>query len=149
MMPISQMTGVRPLLYGDTCSRTGIKVVDAALFPLGSLEARILHTPGHTKESICIYIGNALFSGDTLFAGKVGGTGNEGQALEEYESLHHKIMILPEETIVYPGHDYGVSPVSSLCAERDTNPFLLQGDFDAFLHLKQHWAGYKKAYGIA
>jgi len=146
---ISQMTGLRPLLYGDTCSHTGIRVVDGALFPLGSLESRILHTPGHTKESICIHIVNALFTGDTLFTGKVGGTGNEEQALQEYESLHHKIMVLPEETIVYPGHDYGVSPVSSIATERGANPFLLQGDFDAFLHLKQHWAAYKKAHGIA
>ncbi len=146
---IGRMTGVRPLLYGDTCSRTGIRVVDGALFPLGTLEARILHTPGHTKDSICIYMGNALFTGDTLFTGKVGGTGSEEQALEEYESLHHKIMVLPDATIVYPGHDYGVSPVSSIGTERGANPFLLQRDFDAFFYLKQRWTAYKKAHGIA
>ncbi len=145
---IGLMTGLKPMLYGDTCPQTGITVADGALFPLGSLIAHIICTPGHTHDSICIHIGNALFTGDTLFTGKVGGTGNKEQALQEYESLHHKIMVLPEETIVYPGHDYGVSPVSSIGAERGTNPFLLQGDFDAFLHLKQRWAAYKKAHGI-
>ena len=146
---ISKLMALVPLLYGDTCSLTGIKVKDGALFPLGSLEARILHTPGHTKDSLCIYIGDALFTGDTLFTGKVGGTGTEEQARQEYESLHHKLMLLPEETTVYPGHDYGVSPVSSIGNERATNPFLLQKNFREFLFLKQNWAAYKKTHSIA
>ena len=143
------LTGIVPLLFGDTCSRTGIRVEDGARFPLGSLEASILHTPGHTKDSICIHIGDALFTGDTLFTGKVGGTLTEEQAIDEYESLLHKIMRQPPETRVFPGHDYGVLPVSSIGKERDTNPFLLQKDFNAFLLIKQNWAAYKKAHGIA
>jgi hydroxyacylglutathione hydrolase len=145
---IGIMTALSPLLFGDTCSRTGIKVEDGALFPFGSLDARILYTPGHTKDSICIQVGDALFTGDTLFTGKVGGTTTEEQARDEYESLRHKLMRLPGETTVYPGHDYGVSPISSISTERATNPFLLQGDFDAFLALKQNWAAYKKTHGI-
>ncbi len=146
---ISKLTALVPLLYGDTCSLTGIKVEDGALFPLGSLEARILHTPGHTKDSVCISISDALFTGDTLFTGKVGGTATEEQGRQEYESLHHKLMVLPEETTVYPGHDYGVSPVSSIGNERATNPFLLQKNFREFLFLKQNWAAYKKTHSIA
>jgi len=146
---IREMTTLVPLLYGDTCPDTGIRVEDGALFPLGSLEVRFLHTPGHTRDSVCISIGDALFTGDTLFTGKVGGTGTEEQARQEYESLHHKLMVLPEETIVYPGHDYGVSPVSSIGNERATNPFLLQKTFSDFLFLKQNWAAYKKTHGIA
>ena len=146
---IRHLTGIAPLLYGDTCSRTGIRVDDGALFPLGALVARIIHTPGHTKDSFCIYIGDALFTGDTLFTGKVGGTGTEDQALMEYQSLHDKLMLLPDLTKVYPGHDYGVSPVSSIGYERSSNPFLLQKDFNAFLLLKQNWAAYKTIHGIA
>jgi hydroxyacylglutathione hydrolase len=145
---IRHLTGLIPLLYGDTCSRTGITVKDGVFFPLGSLEARIFHTPGHTKDSICIHVGDALFTGDTLFTGKVGGTGTEEQALDEYHSLQ-KLMLLPGETTVYPGHDYGVSPSSSIGTERTTNPFLLQKNFNAFLALKQNWAAYKKTHGIA
>ena len=145
---IGIMTALSPLLFGDTCSRTGITVADGALFPFGSLEALILHTPGHTKDSICVQVGDALFTGDTLFTGKVGGTATEEQARDEYESLQHKLMLLPGETTVYPGHDYGVSPVSSISKERASNPFLLQGDFNAFLALKQNWAAYKKTHGI-
>ncbi len=146
---IGLMTALSPLLYGDTCPLTGITVEDGALFSFGSLVARILHTPGHTRDSLCIHVGDALFTGDTLFTGKVGGTSTEEEALDEYNSLHSKLMRLPSETKVYPGHDYGVSPISSISAERALNPFLIQQDFKAFLALKQNWAAYKKTHGIA
>jgi len=146
---IRRMTALVPLLYGDTCSNTGIRVIDGALFPLGTHEARIIHTPGHTRDSICIHIGNELFTGDTLFTGKVGGTVTEEDALEEYQSLHHKLMVLPGETTVWPGHDYGSSPQSSITVERVSNPFLQQKNFSAFFLLKQNWVAYKKAHGIA
>ena len=144
---IRLMTTLSPLLYGDTCPRTGITVEDGALFPLGSLQARIFHTPGHTRDSICIHIGKALFTGDTLFTGKVGGTSTEEQARDEYLSLQ-KLMLLPGETKIYPGHDYGTSPISTVSTERVSNPFLLQGDFNAFFALKQNWITYKKMHGI-
>ncbi len=146
---ISAMSGVEPLLYGDICQRSGIRVEDGAVFPLGSLQAKILHTPGHTKDSICIHVGDALFTGDTLFTGKVGGTGTEEDALDEYESLQHKIMHLPDRTTIWPGHDYGLAPLSSILKERLSNPFLLQANFRDFFHLKQNWPAYKKAHGIA
>ena len=146
---ISALTGVTPRLYGGSSSETGLEVEDEALFPLGSLQARIIHTPGHTKDSICIYVGDAVFTGDTLFTGKVGGTSTEEQALDEYNSLHQKLMLLPGETRVFPGHDYGVSPLSSINREKSSNPFLVQKDFRAFLHLKHNWAAYKKDHGIA
>jgi hydroxyacylglutathione hydrolase len=146
---ITNLTGITPLLYGDMCQLTGIMAVDGALFPLGSLHASLLHTPGHTSDSLCIHIGDALFTGDTLFVGKVGGTGTEAQAFDEYQSLQDKLLLLPETTRVYPGHDYGLSPVSSIGHERKTNPFLLQKDFSAFLLLKHNWTAYKKAHNIA
>ncbi|NTW69489.1 MAG: MBL fold metallo-hydrolase [Chlorobiaceae bacterium] len=146
---IRRLTGIDPLIFGDTCPRTGIRVEDGALFPLGSLEVQILHTPGHTPDSICILAGDALFTGDTLFTGKVGGTVTRAEALEEYNSLHEKLMRLPDAIKVYPGHDYGLSPLSSIGAERAGNPFLLQPDFTAFLALKHNWAEYKKMHGIA
>jgi len=146
---IRHLTGIVPLLYGDTCPRTGVRVEDAASFPLGTLEARILYTPGHTTDSICILVGDALFTGDTLFTGKVGGTVTRAQALEEYNSLHEKLMSLPDTTKVWPGHDYGSAPYSSIGIERRSNPFLLQPDFNAFLALKHNWAEYKKMHGIA
>ena len=124
-------------------------VRDGALFPLGGLQITILHTSGHSKDSICLWVGDAVFTGDTLFVGKVGGTDLDAEAREEYDSLHQKLLTLPGHTRVFPGHNYGVAPESTIAHERETNPFLLQPDFEAFVHLKRNWAAYKQEHGIA
>jgi glyoxylase-like metal-dependent hydrolase (beta-lactamase superfamily II) len=118
-------------------------------FPLGNLEIQILHTPGHTNDGICIYIEDTVFTGDTLFVGKVGGTDLGPGAKAEYDSLHQKLFALPDNTRVFPGHDYGTAPESTIAHERETNPFFLQPDFEAFVHLKRNWEAYKKAHGIS
>ena len=146
---IKRLTGKTPLLLGDTDAETGITVTDGARFPLGELEVTIIHTPGHTADSICVHIGDAVFTGDTLFVGKVGGTDFGAQARTEYDSLHQKLMTLPDETRVFPGHNYGVAPESTIGHERQTNPFLLRPDFESFVDLKKNWTAYKQAHGIA
>lgn len=145
---IQNRTGITPLLYEQTDPKTGIALTDNATLPLGSLNIRILHTPGHTHESMCILIGDALLTGDTLFVGKIGGTDFGQAARREYDSLHKKIMTLPDEIRVFPGHDYGTAPESTIGNERRTNPFLLQPDFNSFVDLKRNWAEYKLKHGI-
>jgi len=145
---VEKLTGKRALLFGHTDPGTGIKVKDGARFPLGSLEITIVHTPGHTNDAICIYVGDAVFTGDTLFVGKVGGTDFGPGARAEYDSLHSKLFTLPDDTRVFPGHDVGVAPKSTIAHERQTNPFLLQPDFEAFVYLKRNWLAYKKEHGI-
>ncbi len=98
---------------------------------------------------MCILVGDAVFTGDTLFVGKVGGTDLGEGARTEYDSLHQRLLALPDDTRVYPGHDVGVAPKSTIGHERETNPFLLQLDFEAFVNLKRNWAAYKKEHGIA
>ncbi len=144
-----RLSGVRPLLLGDLDPETGRTVEDGASFPLGELTIRIVHTPGHTSDSICLHIGDAVFTGDTLFVGKVGGTDLGDGAKTEYDSLHNKLLTLPGETRVFPGHDVGVEPESTIQHERQTNPFLLCPDVDSFIDLKRNWAAYKKEHGIA
>ena len=146
---ISRLTGKRPLLLGDIDPDTGQKVQDGARFPLGNLQMTIMHTPGHTADSICLYIGDAVFTGDTLFVGKVGGTDLGPGAKAEYDSLHQKLMALPDNTRVFPGHHYGVTPESTILRERQTNPFLVQPDLKAFVHLKANWVAFKLEHGIA
>lgn len=146
---ISLLTGRVPLLYGTVCPDAGFAVEDGAVFPLGELEIRIIHTPGHTADSMCLYAGDALFTGDTLFVGKVGGTDLGEQARREYRSLHEKLMTLPENTRVFPGHDYGTAPHSTIGEEKKTNPFLTQPDLESFIDLKKNWAAYKRKHGIA
>ena len=141
-------SGIHALKFGDADPSTGRVVEDGAEFPLGDSSIRILHTPGHTPDSICLLIDGALFTGDTLFVGKVGGTDLDSGARTEYDSLHKKLMTLPGNTQVYPGHDVGIQPQSTIQHERDTNPFLLRRDVDSFIDLKANWAEYKKEHGI-
>ncbi len=146
---IERLTGVRTLLYGRTDPKTGKRVEHEATFPLGTLTVRVLHTPGHTRDSICLHVGDAVFTGDTLFVGKVGGTDLGDGARAEYRSLHEVLLALPDETRVFPGHDYGTAPHSTIGTERRTNPFLLRPDVAAFVELKRIWPEYKRAHGIA
>jgi len=149
-----QALSSRPaLLFGDQDPLTGLRLVDGVELPLGDLRITIIHTPGHTPEAMCLYVRHpaggpgALFTGDTLFVGKVGGTDFGSGARAEYESLQ-RLMRLPDDTRVLPGHDYGISPESTIARERETNPFLLQPDFDHFVWLKQNWLTYKLEHGI-
>jgi len=141
-------TGVRALKFDDVDAITGQVVADSAVFAFGESSIKILHTPGHTSDSICLLTGGALFTGDTLFVGKVGGTDLDAGARTEYASLHEKLMTLPGETRVYPGHDVGTNPESTIQYERETNPFLLRSDVESFIELKANWAEYKKEHGI-
>lgn len=146
---VEKGTGKAVLAYGDNDPVNEKDVTDGATLPLGNLEIKILYTPGHTTDSMCILVADALFTGDTLFVGKVGGTGFGDDARTEYDSLHNKLMKLPDNTRVFPGHDVGVQPESTIGYEKESNPFLIQPDYDSFLDLKKNWLAYKEKHGIA
>jgi hydroxyacylglutathione hydrolase len=89
----------------------------------GSLSAQVLHTPGHTEGSICLYFPaeHKLIAGDTLFAGSIGRTDLPGGSYEKIlHSIHDRVLALPDETIVVPGH----GPLTTIGEERESNPFL-------------------------
>jgi hydroxyacylglutathione hydrolase len=91
----------------------------------GSLEANVLHTPGHTEGSICLYFApeKKLIAGDTLFAGSIGRTDLPGGSYDKIlNSLHEHLLALPDETIVVPGH----GPLTTIGNEREMNPFLVK-----------------------
>jgi len=124
-----------------------VKVDEGDTLALGALTLKFLYTPGHTDDHVCVVCENKVITGDTLFVGKVGGTDLGPGARREWESLQ-KLMRLPDDTEVWPGHDYGVAPSSTIGHEKKTNPFLLQPTFDAFIDLKANWLDYKKKHGI-
>ena len=103
-------------------------IIDASLTTgdkvrAGSLVADVLHTPGHTEGSVCLYFAaeKKLIAGDTLFAGSIGRTDLPGGSYKKImESLHGPVLALPDETIVVPGH----GPLTTIGNERETNPFL-------------------------
>jgi glyoxylase-like metal-dependent hydrolase (beta-lactamase superfamily II) len=91
----------------------------------GPLEASVLHTPGHTEGSVCLYFPSehTLIAGDTLFAGSIGRTDLPGGSFEKIiSSLHEKLLSLPDETVVVPGH----GPLTTIGEERESNPFLIK-----------------------
>ena len=89
----------------------------------GLLEGRVIQTPGHTEGSICLYfpLEKKLIAGDTLFAGSIGRTDLPGGSFDKIlRSLHEKVLALPDETVVVPGH----GPLTTIGTERESNPFL-------------------------
>ena len=100
-----------------------IKVEDGEIIRIGSISAEVIHTPGHTPDSICLLVDKQkLLTGDTLFVGECGRTdlaGGNSKSL--YNSLFHKILKLNDEVEVYPGHDYGLKPSSTIGEERRLN----------------------------
>ena len=122
-------------------------VDDGDTLPLGKLTLQIIHTPGHTDDAICILCKDKLITGDTLFVGKVGGTDLGEGARKEWDSLH-KLMKLDPKVEVWPGHDFGTAPSSTIGRELKSNPFLLRETFEDFVDLKVNWLQYKKEHGI-
>lgn len=91
----------------------------------GPLTATVLHTPGHTEGSICLYFApqQTLIAGDTLFAGSIGRTDLPGGSYEKIlRSIHDTLLPLPDDTAVVPGH----GPLTTIAAERESNPFLIK-----------------------
>jgi hydroxyacylglutathione hydrolase len=103
-----------------------IVVSDGSQLKIGEIVLDFLVTPGHTPGGICIVVDNeALLTGDTLFIGDCGRTDLSGGDLAQmYASLHGKVMQLPDELIIYPGHDYGEKPFDSLGNQKRTNKTL-------------------------
>lgn len=96
---------------------------DADKVQAGSLVANVIYTPGHTAGSICLHIPaeQKLIAGDTLFAGSIGRTDLPGGSFDKIiRSLHEKVLVLPDETVVVPGH----GPLTTIAEERQRNPFL-------------------------
>ncbi len=92
---------------------------------IGKYRAKVLHTPGHTWGSICLVIDNHVISGDTLFAGSVGRVDlTGGTSMQELVgSIKSKLMVLPDDYNVYPGH----GPATTIGIERQSNPFITGG----------------------
>lgn len=101
------------------------RLADGEVLELGSLRIRVIHTPGHTPGSVCFLVAGQLFTGDTLFVGDVGRTDLSGGSLDRLlKSLAARIITLPPDTVVWPGHDYGETPTSTLGRERRENPYI-------------------------
>jgi len=111
-----------------------VSVIDGDVIKVGDINIKVIHTPGHTPDSICLLIDDILLTGDTLFIGECGRTDLPGGSAEDmYHSLFGKLMKLDDRVKVYPGHDYGPRPHSTIGIERRTNYTLQKRTVDEFI----------------
>ena len=102
-----------------------VRLKDGDILEVGTLRIEVIHTPGHTPGGVCYLVEGNLFTGDTLFVGAAGRTDLIGGSLDTLiESLEKKLIVLPKETVVWPGHDYGDSPTSTIGREMEENPYI-------------------------
>jgi glyoxylase-like metal-dependent hydrolase (beta-lactamase superfamily II) len=127
-----------------------VALSDESELVVGTLRLRVLYVPGHCADHVVLYEPSfkLLVTGDLLFVGKVGGTRSEADARVEWSSLQRVLTSMPDEATVWPGHDYGVRPSSTIGLEKQTNPFLLCPDVAAFLERKSTWPTFKQQHGL-
>jgi len=119
---LARATGARIVAHEASRAKKDISVRDGETVHVGSLELKFIHTPGHSPDHLSILVEGKLMTGDTLFVGECGRIDLPGGSAEQlYDSLFNKLMRLPDEVEVYPGHDYGVKPHSTIGYERTHN----------------------------
>jgi len=113
-----------------------IKVKDNELINIDNLKIRSIYTPGHTVESYSFLLDNYLFSGDALLINGTGRTDfQNGSSKDSYHSIFNKLLKLPEETLLYPGHDYNGEKVSTIGKEKKFNPRLQVKSVDEYIEI--------------
>jgi len=130
---LAKRLGAKVVVHDASDLQADIRVKDGDVLPLGKSSVRVIHTPGHTPDSVSLFDGTNVFTGDTLFIGNCGRTDLPGGSPETlFHSLHDVLMKLPPGTIIYPGHDYGDVPSRSLAEEMKVNPVLLARSLKEF-----------------
>ena len=119
-------TGAKIIQHKESAIKNDMKVSDGDKIKFGNSEITVFHTPGHSKDSICLVGDDKIFSGDTIFVGNCGRVDLPGgNARELYHSLFDIISKMNENYVLYPGHNYGSSVSSTIGKEKKTN-FVLQ-----------------------
>jgi len=135
---LATITGAKVIMHKNSTLDKDMTVDDNDAIQLGSISIKVFYTPGHSKDSICLLAENKLFTGDTLFVGNCGRVDLPGgSAAELYDSLFGKLAKLDEQIEVYPGHDYGSRPYSTIGDEKRTNYVLKPRTKEEFLLFMQ------------
>ncbi len=127
---LQRATGAPVCIHpADAGGRHDVQLLDGGVtFTFGQTCLTVIHTPGHTPGSVCLRFADGLFTGDTLF---VGYCGFAPDAAALYRSLQH-LRTLPDDLIVYSGHEYGTTPTATLGQEKMHNPYLQEQDEATF-----------------
>lgn len=123
---MAKLTGAKIIQHEASELKHDLTVTDGDKITFGDSELSIIHTPGHSKDGICLVGDGKIFSGDTLFVGNCGRVDLPGGSSKElYRSLFEIISNLDDNLVLYPGHNYGPTPTSTLGKEKATN-FVMQ-----------------------
>jgi len=129
-------TGAKLAAHPLDVAEADIPLVEGSTLKLGQGTIAVLHTPGHTPGSVVFKVGDAIITGDTLFVSRCGRADLAGSKVEDlYQSLQ-RLKQLPGATKVFPGHDYGPMPVSTLDWELAHNEFIRCPDLESFIRLR-------------
>ena len=113
-----------------------VKVKDDEIIELDKLKIKALYTPGHTSDSFCFLMDNHLFSGDTLLINGTGRTDfQNGNSKDAYNSIFNRLLKLPDETLLYPAHDYKGETVSTIGKEKKYNPRLKVKNVEEYIEI--------------
>ena len=131
---IRSTLGAKVVAHKLSRVKKDISVDEGDIIKIGNVTAKIISTPGHTSDSICLLVDGKLLTGDTLFVGECGRTDlPDGNSGDMYHSLFDKLLKLNDDVEVYPGHDYGLSPHSTIGRERRTNYTLEKRSLEEFV----------------
>ena len=113
-----------------------VKVKDDEIIKLDKLNFRAIYTPGHTSDSFCFLMDKYLFSGDTLLINGTGRTDfQNGSSKDAYNSIFNRLLKLPDDTLLYPAHDYKGETVSTIGKEKRSNPRLQVRNVDEYIEI--------------
>ena len=134
---LKQVTNCTTIMGEHTPADTvEIKVKDSEIIDIDNLKIRSMYTPGHTSDSYSFLLDNYLFTGDTLLINGTGRTDfQNGSSKDAYNSLFNNLLKLPEETLVYPGHDYNGKFSSTIGNEKKFNPRLQVKSIDEYVDI--------------
>jgi hydroxyacylglutathione hydrolase len=126
--------GAKLVAHKLSQAKKDVSVDDGDILKLGKIEIKIIYTPGHTKDGICLLVDGKILTGDTLFIGECGRTDLPGSSpADMYHSLFDKLSKLDDRIEVYPGHDYGPKPHSTIGEQKRTNYVLEKRTLQEFL----------------
>lgn len=125
---VTMMASIPSMMFrmyqGKESPPVDITVKDGDIITVGKVNLKVLHTPGHSPGGISLYLPGHVITGDTLFVESVGRTDLPGGSWDVmYNSIKEKLLTLPDDTIVLPGHNYGRTPTSTIGNEKRNNPF--------------------------
>jgi len=124
-MLVSTPSTILRMFHARPSPPADITVQEGDIITVGKIGLKVIHTPGHTPGGMSLYTPGYVFTGDTLFVEGLGRTDLPGGSWEiMHESIMNKLLTLPDDTVVLPGHNYGRTPTSTIKNERENNPFL-------------------------